>query len=58
MDAEEMQYGPPTCEEDLHMLAHNEATAVIECPACDLQYVVQGGYTAHYTSAFSFEELQ
>lgn len=58
MDDDEMQYGPPTCSEDLYALAPNEGTAAIECPACDTQYVVQGGYTPHYTSAFSYEELQ
>lgn len=58
MDHDEMHYSAPTCDEDLYALAPYEGTAVIECPSCDKQYVVQGGYTPHYTSAFSHEELQ
>lgn len=42
---------------DLYALAPNEDTAEIECPICDKEYVVQGGYRPHYTSAFSHEEL-
>lgn len=57
MDTDEMLYGKPTCEEDLFALAPNEGTAVIECPSCDKQYWVKGGYRPHYSSAFSEEEL-
>lgn len=58
MDTDEMLYGRPTCEEDLFALAPNEGTAAIECPACDKHFWVQGGYTPHYTTAFSEEELE
>ena len=57
MDSDEMNYGKPTCDEDLWALAPNEGRAVIECPACDQQYWVQGGYRPQYTSAFSEDEL-
>jgi uncharacterized protein with PIN domain len=57
MDMDEMMYGKPTCDEDLFELAVNEDRAVIECPGCDKQYWVHGGYTPHYTSAFSEDEL-
>lgn len=57
MDADEMSYGRPTCDTDLWALAPGEDRAVIECPACDKQYWVQGGYQPHYTSAFSEEDL-
>ena len=57
MDADEMCYGKPTCDEDLFDLAASEGRTVIECPSCDMQYWVQGGYTPHYTSAFAEEDL-
>lgn len=57
MDSDEMSYGKPTCDEDLFALAPNEGRAVIECPACDKQYWVQGGYTPMYTCAFAEEDL-
>jgi len=57
LDDDEMQYGKPTCEDDLYALAPTEGTTTIECPRCDKEYVVKGGYRPHYTSAFSFEEL-
>ncbi len=57
MDNDEMQYGKPTCEEDLYALAPNEGHAVIKCPLCDKQYVVLGGYAPHYTSFFSMDEI-
>jgi len=52
-----MNYGPPTSDTDLWALAPQEGRAVIECPGCDKEYWVKGGYQAHYTSAFSEEEL-
>lgn len=58
MDTDEMYCGNPTWDEDLFALAPDEGAATIECPACDKEYVVQGGYTPHYTSAFSYEELE
>ena len=45
------------CEANLFALAHNEERAVIECPVCDKQYWVQGGWKPQYTSAFAEEEL-
>jgi uncharacterized protein with PIN domain len=57
MNNDEMCYGRPTCAEDLFALAPAEDRAVIECPVCDKQYWVQGGYTPHYTSAASEDEL-
>ena len=42
---------------DLYALAPNEGKECIECPACDKEYWVQGGYTSHYTSAYAEEEL-
>lgn len=57
LDHDEMLYGKPTCEEDLYALAPNEGSTVVQCPRCDQQYAVQGGYKPHYTSAFSLDEL-
>jgi uncharacterized C2H2 Zn-finger protein len=57
MDTDEMSYGAPTCDADLFALAPNEDQAVIKCPSCDAEFWVQGGYTPHYTSAFSWEEF-
>jgi uncharacterized protein with PIN domain len=45
------------CEANLFSLAHNEERAAIECPVCDKEYWVQGGWKPHYTSAFAEEEL-
>lgn len=57
MDDDEMQYGKPTCDEDLFALAPAEGCAVVQCPRCDQEYAVRGGYEPHYTSAFSLDEL-
>ncbi len=57
MNTDEMCYGKPTCDADLFALAPREDRAVIECPACDKQYWVQGGYRPQYTSAFAEEDL-
>ncbi len=57
MDTDEMLYGAPTCSEDLFSLAPEEGKTTIECPRCDKEYWVQGGYQPHYTSAFAEEEL-
>jgi len=57
LDHDEMLYGKPTCEEDLYALAPNEGSTVVQCPRCDQEYAVQGGYKPHYTSAFSLDEL-
>lgn len=42
---------------DLYARAPNEGTATIECPSCDREYWVRGGYQPQYTSAFAEEEL-
>lgn len=42
---------------DLYALAPNEDTAEVVCPQCDEEYVVQGGYRPHYTSAPSYDDL-
>lgn len=52
-----MQYGEPTCEEDIFALAPDEACAVVMCPRCDKEYAVRGGFKPHYTSAFTLDEL-
>jgi hypothetical protein len=57
MDTDEMQYGSPTCSEDLFGLAPDEGSAAITCPACDQEYWVKGGYQPHYTSALAEELL-
>lgn len=57
MDTDEMQYGSPTCSEDLFGLASDEGSAAITCPACDQEYWVKGGYRPHYTSALAEELL-
>ena len=44
-------------DDDLYALAPNEDSAVVQCPQCDKEYAVQGGYRPHYTSAFSLDEL-
>ena len=44
-------------EADLFAIAPNEETVSIKCMQCDLDYWVKGGYTPHYTTAFSEEEL-
>ena len=56
MNTDEMQndYGHSV---DLFALAPMEDTAVIKCPVCDEEYCVKGGYTPHYTSAFTEDEL-
>lgn len=42
---------------DLFAIAHLEDTDVIQCPHCDKDFWVKGGYTPHYTSAFAEELL-
>jgi len=65
--------GTPTCPHCLHamlpddMLAQDvdvfamapqEERHPLKCPACDKEFWCEGGYSPHYTSAFSEEELQ
>lgn len=45
------------CKTDLYALAPNEETAVIECPVCDSQFAVKGGYRPHYSTALAEELL-
>lgn len=42
---------------DLFALAPQEETTDIQCPICDQAFVVKGGYTPHYTTAFVEEQL-
>lgn len=53
LDDDEMQTQPA----DLWALAPNEARECIECPRCDKEYWVQGGYVPTYTSAFVEDEF-
>lgn len=57
LDTDEMMYGAPTCKIDLFALAPEEGITTVECPRCDMQYAVKGGYVPHYTSAFAEEQL-
>jgi endogenous inhibitor of DNA gyrase (YacG/DUF329 family) len=45
-------------EEDLTAIAPACEHAIVKCPVCDKEYAVLGGYTPHYTSAFTLEELE
>ena len=54
MDTEEMLSESSV---DLFALAPQEAAAAIHCPACGHEFWVQGGYTPHYDTAISEEEL-
>lgn len=44
-------------EWDLFALAPDEMTETIECPSCHRDYGVRGGYTPHYTSAPTEDDL-
>lgn len=54
MTHDEMYYGGDV---DLFALAPQEDSTVIECPVCDKQYWVKGGYVPQYTSAFAEEDM-
>lgn len=41
----------------LFALAPQEDDEDVKCPACEKEFAVRGGYTAHYTTAYSIEEL-
>lgn len=45
------------CVTDLFRLVIEEDRTVVQCPGCDQEYWVLGGYAPNYTSAFSEEEL-
>ena len=42
---------------DMFALAPNEDSTCIDCPVCDKEFAVRGGYNPHYTSAFTEDEL-
>lgn len=44
-------------QDDLWRLAIEDGAAVVECPICDQEYWVKGGYKPHYTSALAEEDL-
>ena len=44
-------------DDDLFALAPDEGTVTVTCPSCSKSYAVQGGYTPHYTSAISEDDL-
>lgn len=44
-------------QDDLWRLAIEGGAAVVECPICDQEYWVKGGYKPHYTSALAEEDL-
>ena len=43
--------------DDVFEAAVNEQRLPVLCPSCDAQYWLRGGYSPHYTTAFSEEEL-
>lgn len=43
--------------DDVFEAAVSEQRLPVTCPSCDAQYWLQGGYSPHYTTAFSEEEL-
>lgn len=43
---------------DLWAIAPSEESAVIQCPACDFDFWVKGGYRPQYSTAFAEEEFQ
>jgi len=43
---------------DVFAMAPQEERHPLKCPACDKEFWCEGGYSPHYTSAFSEEELQ
>lgn len=42
---------------DLWALAPNEETTPLQCPACDSDFFVKGGYKPLYSTAFAEELL-
>lgn len=42
---------------DVFGMAPSEEREAIDCPSCDKNFWVQGGYTPEYTTAFAEEEL-
>lgn len=56
MDHEDMN----SCESSEYLpdIAPTEQTASAQCPICEANFWIRGGYTPHYTTAFAEEELQ
>lgn len=42
---------------DIYGIAHAEGLAVIECPVCDQEFFVKGGYNPHFSTAVAEELL-
>jgi hypothetical protein len=45
------------CKTDLWAIAPKEEIALLECPVCDKEFWVAGGYMPHYTTAIAEELL-
>jgi uncharacterized protein with PIN domain len=56
LDTNEMLMAEVT-DRDLYEVAVNEEAAPLKCPACDHDYWVRGGYTPHYTAAWTEFDL-
>lgn len=52
-DADDMN----NCDQDLWSLAPDEGRASIECPSCEKEFHIQGGYRPQYTTAISEDDL-
>lgn len=42
---------------DIYGIAHAEGTAVIECPICDTEFWLKGGYKPRFSTAVAEELL-
>ena len=42
---------------DIYGIAHCEGIAAIECPICDQEFVIKGGWKPTFSSAFAEELL-
>ena len=45
------------CEVDIYGIAQSEDTDVIECPVCDKEFWVKGGWTPKFSTAIAEELL-
>ncbi len=45
------------CDTDIWALAPDEETAELQCPSCQQQFWVQGGFRPQYTTAISKDDL-
>lgn len=58
LDHDDMCDAPTgSCQQNLFDIAPAEETTATECPICDSEFWVKGGYRPHYTTAFAEEEL-